>query len=46
MQALLATAADDCDTPVGLRDYAVLVMMARLGLRGSEVAALMLEDVD
>ena len=46
MQALLATAADDCDTPVGLRDYAVLVMLARLGLRGSEVAALMLEDVD
>ncbi|HEY2407185.1 MAG TPA: tyrosine-type recombinase/integrase, partial [Polyangiaceae bacterium] len=30
----------------GRRDYAVLVMLARLGLRAGEVAALGLEDVD
>ncbi|MGH2761708.1 MAG: tyrosine-type recombinase/integrase [Thermoleophilaceae bacterium] len=30
----------------GRRDYAVLVMLARLGLRAGEVAALRLEDVD
>jgi site-specific recombinase XerD len=31
---------------VGCRDYAVLLLMARLGLRGCEVAALRLEDID
>jgi integrase len=37
-----------CDraSPGGRRDYAVLVMLARLGLRAGEVAALKLEDVD
>ncbi len=30
----------------GCRDYAVLLLMARLGLRGCEVAALQLEDID
>jgi integrase/recombinase XerD len=30
----------------GRRDYAVLVVLLRLGLRASEVAGLMLEDVD
>jgi site-specific recombinase XerD len=30
----------------GLRDYAVIVLMARLGLRAGEVAALQLTDVD
>ncbi len=39
---------DSCDrgSPVGRRDYAVLVMLARLGLRAGEVAALRIEDVD
>jgi integrase/recombinase XerD len=39
---------DSCDraSPGGRRDYAVLVMLARLGLRAGEVAALRLEDVD
>lgn len=39
---------DSCDgaTVVGRRDYAVLVLLARLGLRGAEVAALELDDVD
>jgi site-specific recombinase XerD len=31
---------------VGRRDYAVLLLLARLGLRAKEVAALSLEDVD
>jgi len=37
-----------CDraTPTGRRDFAVLVMLARLGLRAGEVAALRLDDVD
>lgn len=35
----------DRDTPNGRRDYAVLVLLARLGLRRGEVASLELEDV-
>ena len=37
-----------CDrrTLVGRRDYAVLLLMARLGLRAGEVAAMQLEDLD
>jgi len=34
------------DTPVGRRDYAILVVLARLGLRATEVLALRLEDID
>ncbi len=39
---------DSCDrtTPTGRRDYAILLMLARLGLRRCEVAALCLDDVD
>src|SRR5215210_8398106 len=36
----------DTDTAVGVRDRALLVMLARLGLRTAEVAAVRLEDVD
>lgn len=37
-----------CDrgTAVGRRDYAVLVLLSRLGLRAGEVAALCLDDID
>jgi integrase/recombinase XerD len=44
LEAVLAT----CDrrTTVGCRDYAVLVLLGRLGLRACEVAALQLDDVD
>ncbi len=37
-----------CDrrTLVGRRDYAVLLLLARLGLRAGEVAAIMLDDID
>ena len=38
---------DTCDrsTPTGQRDYTVLLLLARLGLRGGEVANMMLEDI-
>lgn len=37
-----------CDrrAPTGCRDYAVLVLLARLGLRAGEVARLTLDDID
>jgi site-specific recombinase XerD len=37
-----------CDrrTAIGRRDYAILVLLARLGLRAGEVVALNLEDID
>jgi integrase len=39
---------DKCDqqTSVGRRDYAVLMLLARLGMRGGEVLRLELEDID
>jgi len=36
----------DCSSPRGLRDRAIILCMARLGLRASEVAQLRLEDLD
>jgi len=44
LQAVLAT----CDrrSAIGCRDYAVLLLLGRLGLRAGEVAALQLDDVD
>jgi len=36
----------DRETAVGLRDYAVLSLMARLGLRGAEAAGLQLGDIN
>jgi site-specific recombinase XerD len=39
---------DACDrtTALGRRDYAILTMLARLGLRADEVATLTLDDID
>ena len=39
---------DGCDraTPMGRRDYAILLMLAKLGLRADEVATLTLDDID
>lgn len=39
-------ASCDRSTPSGRRDLAVLVLLARLGLRSGEVAALELDDID
>ena len=36
----------DRDTAMGLRDYAILSLLARLGLRGAEAAGLQLGDID
>ena len=44
VRALLTACATD--TVTGLRDHAVLTLLARLGLRSAEVAALELRDVD
>jgi integrase len=39
---------ESCDrsTVTGRRDYAILVLLARLGLRSGEIAALRLDDID
>ncbi len=39
---------DSCDrtTALGRRDYAILMMLAKLGLRAGEVATLTLDDID
>jgi integrase len=44
VRRLLAT----CDRrrAIGRRDYAILMLLARLGLRGGEVVALRLDDID
>ena len=44
VEDLLATC--DRTNPVGQRDYAILLLLWRLGLRAGEVAALSLDDVD
>lgn len=36
----------DRNSPTGKRDYAILLLLARLGLRGGEVVAMVLEDLD
>jgi site-specific recombinase XerD len=38
--------ACDRNTSVGCRDYAILLLLARLGLRAGEVLALELDDID
>jgi site-specific recombinase XerD len=39
-------ASIDRRTPAGRRDYAILLLLARLGLRASEVVLLELDDID
>ncbi len=45
-QVAALLAAPDTGTAAGRRDRAILLVLARLGLRGGEVAALRLVDVD
>ncbi len=45
-QAGMLLASCDLATAVGRRDLAILTLLARLGLRASEVAVLELEDID
>lgn len=45
-QSRLLLAACDRRRAVGRRDFAVIVLMLRLGLRATEVAAVRLEDLD
>lgn len=44
----VAALLGSCDrsTPVGRRDFAILLLMERLGLRAVEIARLRLEDID
>jgi site-specific recombinase XerD len=46
--AALAMLLDGCDrdTTIGARDYAILLLLARLGLRAGEVASIRLGDID
>lgn len=45
-QVRLFLASIDRQTAIGCRDYAILLLLARLGLRSSEVAFLELDDID
>ena len=45
-EAAALLAACDRATAQGLRDYAIVLILMRMGLRAREIAALMLEDVD
>jgi site-specific recombinase XerD len=45
-QVELVLAACNRKTAVGRRDYAILLLLARLGLRANEVVTLTLEDLD
>jgi integrase/recombinase XerD len=44
VQALLTSCSRE--TPVGRRDFAILLMLVRLGMRRGEVATLQLDDID
>ena len=46
--AQVQKALDGCDraAPMGRRDYAILMMLAKLGLRANEVATLTFDDID
>jgi integrase/recombinase XerD len=46
VEVLLSARGCDPATPTGQRDRAVILLMARLGLRAGEVARLRLDDID
>jgi len=45
-QAARIVSSCDRSTPAGCRDYAILMILSRMGLRACEVARLLLEDLD
>ena len=45
-QVELLLASCDRSTPTGSRDYAIVLMLSRLGLRAGEVAGVTLDDID
>lgn len=47
-QEQVAQMLDACDrhTPVGRRDFAIVTLLARLGIRSGEAASLRLDDID
>ncbi len=45
VQRVLEVTREDL-SPVGLRDYAILILLATYGLRAAEVVSLRLEDID
>jgi integrase/recombinase XerD len=44
VERLIAAVKDD--TPIGRRNYAMVLLLARLGLRAMEVVAIQLDDID
>lgn len=44
-EVMRALAAVDRSTPTGRRDYAILLLLARLGLRAGEIVSLELDDI-
>jgi site-specific recombinase XerD len=45
VKEILAVTREDC-TPKGIRDYAILAMISKYGVRSGEITALRLDDVD
>lgn len=45
-QVELVLSSCNRETAIGRRDYAILLLLARLGLRAGEIVALKLEDID
>ena len=45
VEKILAATRQDC-TPKGIRDYAILMLISKYGIRSGEVATLRLDDVD
>jgi integrase len=45
VEKILAATRQDC-TPKGIRDYAILMLISKYGIRSGEIASLRLDDVD
>jgi integrase len=45
VEKILAATRQDC-TPKGIRDYAILMLISKYGIRSGEIATLRLDDVD